>query len=222
MNVLAVESSTQACSVSLRLGQQSFTEFKMAPQQHANLMLPMVDSVLKAAGCDESAIDVLAFSEGPGAFTGVRIAAGVIQGLALGWNKPVQAVSSLEAMAWTGYQQIGKTEWIALLDARMREVYMQVCRIDSGVLVSEDALLLTDQAVLEKIKQSAILQGVGDIQTAYPSLAESFDFWLDQYPSAEAVAAIAQQRPNSCYDLAQQLPMPVYLRNNVADKPKAV
>lgn len=222
MNVLAVESSTKACSVSLRLGHESFTEFKMAPQQHANLLLTMVESVLEAAGCDETSIDVLAFSEGPGAFTGVRIAAGVVQGLALGWNKPVQAVSTLEALAWQGFQQTGQADWVALLDARMHEVYMQTCHIEAGILASEKALLLSEQIVHEKITESQVVNGIGDIQSVYPELAGVFDLWLDQYPSAEAIAVIAQQRPNNSYDLAQQLPMPVYLRNNVADKPKVV
>ncbi|PLA73527.1 tRNA (adenosine(37)-N6)-threonylcarbamoyltransferase complex dimerization subunit type 1 TsaB [Hydrogenovibrio sp. SC-1] len=222
MNVLAVESSTKACSVSLRLGHECFTEFEMAPQQHANLMLTMVESVLANAGCDESSIDALAFSEGPGAFTGIRIAAGVVQGLALGWSKPVQAVSTLEAMAWQGFQQTGQSDWVALLDARMHEVYLQTCHIEAGILDSEQALLLSKQMAHEKITQAQVKNGIGDIQPVYPELAGGFGLWLDQYPSAEAIAMIAQQRPNNSYDLSQQLPMPVYLRNNVADKPKAV
>jgi len=221
MNVLAVQSSTQACSVSLRIGQRSFTEFKMAPQQHANLILPMVNAVLEQAQCDEKSIDVLAFSEGPGAFTGVRIAAGVVQGLAFGWQKPVQAVSSLEAMAWQAYQDHGEIEWAALLDARMHEVYLQVCRIQSEKLVSEPPQLLSEAATLEQLEASRIKQGVGDIQTVYPQLTARFNLWVDLYPSAEAVAIIAQQRSKASYDLSEKLPMPVYLRNNVADKPKA-
>lgn len=221
MNVLAVESSTQACSVSLRLGNQSFTEFKMAPQQHANFMLPMVDQVLAKANCQVEEIDCLAFSEGPGAFTGVRIAAGVIQGLALGWNKPVQAVSTLEALAWQAYQQQGYLQWISLLDARMQEVYCQVCRIQSGQLISEKAQLLSVELTLKQIETQQIKQGVGDMALAYPQISEKFDHWLDQYPSAEAIAIIAQQRVDGCYSINEQLPMPVYLRNNVADKPKS-
>lgn len=222
MNVLAVESSTQACSVSLRVGQHSFTEFKMAPQQHANLMLSMVESVLEKAQLDEHSIDALAFSEGPGAFTGVRIAAGVVQGLALGWQKPVQAVSTLEAMAWQAYQIHKRTDWIALLDARMHEVYLQVCRIEKDHLDSEAPQLMSEAAVYELLNQFPQIKcGVGDIQAGYPQLSAQFDIWLDQYPSAEAVAIIAQQRPGAFFDLSQQLPMPIYLRNNIADKPKS-
>ncbi|MDG4812829.1 tRNA (adenosine(37)-N6)-threonylcarbamoyltransferase complex dimerization subunit type 1 TsaB [Hydrogenovibrio sp. 3SP14C1] len=222
MNVLAVESSTKACSVCLKAGDTVYVEFEMAPQRHANLMLPMVEKVLNQSGLTSDKIDVLAFSEGPGAFTGIRIAAGVIQGLSLGWGKPVLPVSTLEALAWQAYKETGQTEWIACLDARMKEIYVQSCHIEAGRLISTKAQLSSQQQLLEMLKTNTIKNGVGDIEPEYPEIVSMFENWHGAYPSAEAIADIAQQRFDQAKALDEEIPLPVYLRNNVADKPAAM
>lgn len=222
MNVLAVESSTKACSVCLKAGDTVYVEFEMAPQRHANLMLPMVEKVLNQSGLTSDKIDVLAFSEGPGAFTGIRIAAGVIQGLALGWEKSVLPVSTLEALAWQAYKETGQTEWIACLDARMKEIYVQSCHIDAGRLISTKAQLSSQQQLLEMLKTNPIKNGVGDIESEYPEVVRVFENWHSAYPSAAAIADIAQQRFDQAKALDEEIPLPVYLRNNVADKPAAM
>lgn len=219
MNILAVESSTKACSVCLKAGESAYVEFEMAPQRHANLMLPMVEKVLGQSGIAPEAIDMLAFSEGPGAFTGIRIAAGVVQGLALGWKKPVLPVSTLEALAWQAYKQNQETEWFACLDARMKEIYVQSCHIVKNRLTSGTAQLVSQQKLLEILKNSPIKNGVGDIEFEYPDAVKIFDHWQNAYPSAEAIADIAQQRVDQAKTLEEEIPLPVYLRNDVADKP---
>ncbi|RUM91805.1 MAG: tRNA (adenosine(37)-N6)-threonylcarbamoyltransferase complex dimerization subunit type 1 TsaB [Thiomicrospira sp.] len=222
MNVLAVESSTKACSVCLKLGDKVYVEFEMAPQRHANLMLPMVEKVLNQSGVTPDQIHALAFSEGPGAFTGIRIAAGVTQGLALGWEKPVLSVSTLEALAWQAYKETQQTDWVACLDARMKEIYVQSCHIEAGQLMSTQAQLLSQEQLLETLKNSAIKNGVGDIDTEYPDVVSVFETWQSAYPSAEAIADIAQQRLDQAKMLEEEIPLPVYLRNDVADKPAAM
>jgi len=219
MKILAIETATKACSAALWLEGELIEQFELAPQRHANLILSQIDQCFSQAKLKKGDIDALAFGEGPGAFTGVRIAAGVIQGLALGWDKPVIAVSSLEALIWQAYLETGQTHWHAFLDARMKEVYWQSGHIQDEKLISQPCQLLKLEA-LPKVEAA----GIGDIATEYPEVVASYQnqtSWLTAYPKASAIAAIASQRPETMHLLEQKIPLPVYLRNNVADKPKA-
>ena len=100
MNILAIDTATEACSVALQFKDTVITRFEICPQQHSQRLLPMVDEVLKEAKVSLGDLDLLAFGRGPGSFTGVRIATGMIQGLALGTGLKVAGVSTLEAMAF--------------------------------------------------------------------------------------------------------------------------
>ncbi|MDD4907251.1 MAG: tRNA (adenosine(37)-N6)-threonylcarbamoyltransferase complex dimerization subunit type 1 TsaB, partial [Methylobacter tundripaludum] len=84
MKLLAVETSTEACSAALFIDGDIKERFELAPKEHTKLILPMIDSLMADAGLKPQQLDALAFSRGPGSFTGVRIATGVIQGIALG------------------------------------------------------------------------------------------------------------------------------------------
>ena len=218
MNVLAIETSTANCAVSLMGDDMAYSLQQSAPQQHAQLILPMVEQVLAQAGIKPEAIDALAFGEGPGAFTGLRIAAGVIQGLALGWNKPVIAVSSLQALAYQAFtQQADKSvgsAWLACLDARMGEVYTQYCEFsaEGRLLNHSTAELMKADMILSK----PMLNGVGDIKPAYPHLSDQFNCWVDAVPNAQAIAELARQRPEHAFSLSQQMPQPIYLRPSVS------
>lgn len=222
MNILAVEASTKACSASLKIGKEVIADFQIAPQRHANFLLTQIDDLLSQAGLSGEQLDYLAFGEGPGAFTGVRIAAGVIQGLAYGWQKPVVAVSSLEALAWQFYQQERKTPVVACLDARMKEIYVQYCWFEDGILYSDSPQLLTEHALLTFLEEKKVELGVGDIGDEYPDVMKHFSRWLSSFPSAQAIAEISAQRTDQAVWVEQQVPVPVYLRNNVADKKQPV
>lgn len=216
--ILAVESSTRACSVSLLYQGKNYTEFELAPQRHANLMLGMVESALKQAGIKGSSIDGIALCEGPGAFTGVRIAAGVVQGLAYGWDKPVMSVSSLEALTWQAFQQFGAIKSIACLDARMHEMYLQQSEVIEGKLVSKPAEMVSAEIAEKIISNSNIQFGIGDIQNEFPVISELFADWQSAYPNAEYIVQIANQRLSQFKTLQEKIPLPVYLRNNIAVK----
>jgi len=220
--VLAVETSTKACSVSLKYNGIFYTEFEIAPQQHANKMLKMVQAVLNKAKLKGQDITVLALCEGPGAFTGVRIAAGVIQGLAYGWNCPVVSVSSLEALAWEVLKDNPNHTVIACLDARMQEIYLQECSCNKGNLVSNPPLILAEQAALKITNSIENAIGTGDIEQEFPNVVASFVQWNPAFPSAEAVAEIASQRIGEAKLVLNELPLPLYLRNNVAEKSKKI
>jgi tRNA threonylcarbamoyladenosine biosynthesis protein TsaB len=124
--VLAIDTATEACSAAILVADEVYERFLIAPRRHSALILPMVEEVLAEAGVSLRQLDGLAFGRGPGSFTGVRIAAGVIQGLALASDLPVAPVSTLWALA-QGACRSGAAECIvAALDARMGEVYLGI------------------------------------------------------------------------------------------------
>ena len=140
MNILAIDTATEACSVALQFNDKTYSRFEVCPQQHSQRLLPMVDDVLKEAGATLNDLQLLAFGRGPGSFTGVRIATGMIQGLALGTGLSVVGVSTLEAMAAEVVLQKGSdannAQYIAVAsDARMDEVYFAVYRYSEQQLV---------------------------------------------------------------------------------------
>ena len=119
MNILTIDTATEACSVALQFDQTLFTRYEVCPQQHSQKILPMVDAVMKEAGASLTELDGLAFGRGPGSFTGVRIATGIIQGLALGSQLPVAGVSTLAAMAQQVINSGDVSDVAVAIDARL-------------------------------------------------------------------------------------------------------
>jgi tRNA threonylcarbamoyladenosine biosynthesis protein TsaB len=118
LNILALETSTEHCSVALLCGERLLSRETLAGQRHSELVLPMVDAVLREAGLALSALDGIAFGAGPGSFTGLRIACGVAQGLAFGAGLTLAPVGTLLALA----RAAGARRVLACLDARMGEI----------------------------------------------------------------------------------------------------
>ena len=144
MNLIAIETATENCSVAL-LHQGHITErSQIAPQKHAELVLGYLDELLTAQQLKKSQIEGIVFGHGPGAFTGVRIAMSVVQGLALAWDVPVLGISTLHNMAQQLWQENPTKNQNILIanDARMGEVYWATFAIKNGELqrLTEDAL----------------------------------------------------------------------------------
>ena len=123
MKILALETATEACSAALYLDGEILERYRVEPRRHSELILEMMDSLLGGAGLRLGDLDAVAFGRGPGSFTGVRIATGVVQGVAFAADLPVVPVSTLAALAQGAYRRDREKRVLAAYDARMNEVY---------------------------------------------------------------------------------------------------
>ncbi|PRY71725.1 tRNA (adenosine(37)-N6)-threonylcarbamoyltransferase complex dimerization subunit type 1 TsaB [Halomonas ventosae] len=146
--LLALDASSSACSAALLrrregLDDELISRFALTPREHTRRLLPMVDEVLAEAGLPASALDAVAYGRGPGSFTGLRIAAGVAQGLAFGLDRPLVGVSTLEALALGAHRRHHYRWLITALDARMGEIYVAAwqCRDGEPVALTEEAVM---------------------------------------------------------------------------------
>lgn len=137
MKLLAIDTSTEACSVALWLDGEIAERYEIAPRRHTELVLPWAEQLLATAGVARSALDALAVARGPGAFTGVRLAVALVQGMALALDRPVVPVSTLAALALPARAALPADATIlAAIDARMGEVYLGRYAADADGLVT--------------------------------------------------------------------------------------
>lgn len=215
MNLLAFELSTDLCSVALLVDGES-RQLAEKGNRPSRRILAMADELLVEAGLRVTAMDAIAFGRGPGAFTGLRIAAGVAQGLAFGAELPVVPVSSLAALAQRATEDHGAVQTVAVLDARMNEIYAGSFRAGSNGLVQAvgDEQLLPPESL--EIP-GADWTGAGPGWSAYPALAGKLTSVLPEVvPDAAAVARLGAVifAAEGGVDAADA--MPVYLRDTVA------
>ncbi len=130
--LLALDTATEACSVALLHDGKVTSHYEVIPRLHAQKLLPMIKQLLEDAGTTLAAVDAIAFGRGPGAFTGVRIAIGVVQGLAFALERPVLPVSNLAVLAQRALREQGALQVAAAIDARMDEVYWGCYRETAG------------------------------------------------------------------------------------------
>lgn len=148
--LLALDTATEACSVALLHDGKVTSHYEVIPRLHAQKLLPMIKELLAQAGVELSAVEAIAFGRGPGAFTGVRIAIGVVQGLAFALERPVLPISNLAALAQRAYREHGATQVASAIDARMDEVYWGCYREQAGEmrLQGVEAVLPPEAAAL--------------------------------------------------------------------------
>lgn len=239
--LLALDTCTEACSVALLHNNAVLARDEIASRAHTQRILPLVDEVLSEAGLRLNQVDALVFGRGPGSFTGVRIATGIVQGLALGADLPIVPVSNLTAMAQAALAQTGAQQVLAAIDARMQEVYFsqlifKPCQnfVQNSSLVSTLGMVGEWQARLEEqvVSPSLVLemlqaekgfnpndwQRVGTGWEAYAELASLPRNSEILLPSAQfmlplALADVAAGRLQDPLTIE-----PIYLRNNVALK----
>jgi tRNA threonylcarbamoyladenosine biosynthesis protein TsaB len=221
IKILAIDTSTEACSAALLCDGQMHERYQLAPREHGRLILKMIDEVLSDAGLSLKQLDALAFGRGPGAFTGVRIATGVIQGLAFGADLPVVPVSSLAALAQGAARQHGATRVLAALDARMGEIYWGVYQSDAAGLMVEVEVERVCPAQMIETPAGMGWFGVGSGFAAYAEiLRERLGAALagcapDAYPQARDVAVLGAAAFARGEAVSAEQALPVYLRDNV-------
>ena len=135
MILLALDTSTDACSVALRIGDQIIIDHRVAAQQHGALVLPMIDALMAQAGLQASQLDALIYGRGPGSFTGVRIGVACAQGIALGADIGVVGVSTLQSIAQGVKREHDDKSVAVSVDARMDEVYFCQYHLDDDGLM---------------------------------------------------------------------------------------
>lgn len=174
MRLLALDTATEYCSVAFSNGTEHTSYGEEAPRQHANLILPLVQKILTAAKAKLAELDGIVIGAGPGSFTGVRIAAGIGQGLAFSQNLPVVGVSSLQALAQQAYRKQGATHVIAAIDARMGEVYFGAYELVQGLMqpLGADIVGAPERMVLPTGTAAKQWHCVGTGFASYPALIE--------------------------------------------------
>ena len=221
MNILAIETATEACSVALIHGQDIIARSEIAPRRHTELVLPMADALLAEAGIGRHALDAIAVGRGPGAFTGVRLGVSLAQGMALALDLPVITISSLAALALEAPED-EDAAILAVIDARMGEIYAACYRRDDngGLIALDDERVCTPESL--QLPDAPTWQVVGTGWAAYSTLLSArFTGVLRsadgaRYPQAAHVAELAMREFNAGRIHAPELALPVYLRDKVA------
>jgi len=220
--LLAIETSTEACSVALSIDGKVIENFGIMPRMHSQKILPMIDQLLVEANIRKSAIDAIAFGCGPGAFTGVRISTAVTQGLAFSLDVPVISVSSLAALAQLAIRKQSANHIVAAIDARMGEIYWGLfdCDKTTGLAISmTEEKVCVPEEVLPDAFQDKSWVGVGsgwnyaDNIPARPSIIDA-----NALPHAQDIATLALPHLLNKNTINPKLAIPTYLRNNVARK----
>lgn len=227
MKLLAFETATEACSVALWCDGEVRERFEVAPRRHAELALPWAEALLADAGVARSQLDAIAVGRGPGAFTGVRLAVAIAQGIALALDRPVLPVSTLAALAMQA--EADGDNILAAIDARMGEVYFGGYRRDGGnmSLLFDEQLSAPDAVVIPQRPVDApdrapTWYGVGSGFAAADGLLQKrLSPHLSScdpaaFPHAADVARLAVHAWARGEAIAPERVEPAYLRDRVA------
>ncbi|MEN1926024.1 tRNA (adenosine(37)-N6)-threonylcarbamoyltransferase complex dimerization subunit type 1 TsaB [Luteimonas qiangzhengi] len=220
MNLIAFETSTEACSVAVWRDGEVLERFEIAPRRHAELALPWAQALLAEAGMARSQLDAVAVGRGPGAFTGVRLGIALSQGIALALDLPMLPVSTLAALALRA-ERPGKV--LAAIDARMGEVYAGTFeRVGADLVALGPETVCAPDAVQLPAGGDHAWHGVG---TGFAAVEGALQAALEPrlasvnataLPRAGDIARLAAQAFARGEAVAPELVEPAYLRDNVA------
>lgn len=217
MKLLAIETATEACSVAVHVDGAVIERFEIAPRRHAELTLPWAGELLAQAGISRRQLDAVAISRGPGAFTGVRLAIAIAQGIALAIDRPLLAISTLQTLALRA--PAGQGRVLAAIDARMGEVYSGAFVQADGQWQAAGAESVLPPGQVAPVgewfgvgsgfaaEQGALVQACGDALIGVDAQA---------LPHAADLATLAVAAWHRGEAIAPELIEPAYLRNNVA------
>ncbi len=222
--ILALDTSTDACSVALSVDGVTSHIFELAAKSHTQRLLPMVDEILSAANCSLQDLDAIAYGCGPGSFTGLRICMGVVQGLAFGANLPVIPISTLQAMAqgFAAENPDNTFPIVVALDARMDEIYWGLFSADTIPQALSDEYVMKpvdvcEQVIVQDLNKQFIAIGPGwhyaDLHTIVPNQVVQ-----DVHPNAKDILALAVDAFLQSKSISILDAQPVYLRDSVSWK----
>jgi tRNA threonylcarbamoyladenosine biosynthesis protein TsaB len=223
LNILFIDSATEACSAALWCDGEIVSDFEMTPRGHAQRLLPMAEQLMAKAGIRYPELDLIGFGRGPGSFTGVRIATACAQGIALGLDVPMVGVSSLATLAQGQMSRLIELGVIgpihAAIDARMGEVYYAAfVSGDGGLVISAGPeQVIAPEVLLQQSDWSGGL-ATGSGFGRYPALTQRGDWAAivpEALPHAQDAILLAVAVPRTEWiDPADAAP--IYLRDNVA------
>jgi tRNA threonylcarbamoyladenosine biosynthesis protein TsaB len=223
LNVLALDTSTQACTVALQTKSGISEIFKVIPRRHNQELLPMIEEVLDAASIPLRRLDCIAFGCGPGSFTGLRITVGVVQGLAFGANLPVVPVSTLACLAQGRFRMTGEVRCLVAMQARQEEVYWGSYTLQKGLMTKTRDDCVTDASEVS-LPGSGDWFGVGDgwqhrsiLEQALGQNVLGVD--LEAFPHARDLISLAERDFEQGHYIDAEQAAPVYLRETVAKRP---
>ncbi len=228
MKLLAFETATEACSVALYLDGEVRERFEIAPRRHAELALPWAEALLADAGVTRSDLDAIAISRGPGAFTGVRLAIALAQGIAMALDRPIVPISTLKVVAaslvlpYATEPAGSKQRILAAIDARMGEVYAGAFMREGADLVAlsdemvgvPDAVTLPDDDGRWHGAGTGFAALDGALQARLQPRLASVDAQV--LPHASDLAQLASLAHARGEFVAPERVEPAYLRDNVA------
>jgi tRNA threonylcarbamoyladenosine biosynthesis protein TsaB len=221
MKLLAIETATEACSVAVWVDGEVRERFEVAPRRHAELTLPWAEQLLADSGVAKSQLDAIAVGRGPGAFTGVRLAIALAQGIALALDRPLLPVSTLAALAMRVESGTDGERIIAAIDARMGEVYLGAFAREGGGLVAlgEEVVVKPDAALVpDGDRWHGVGTGFAAADGALPARLHGRLASIDAMalPHAADVAGLGALMFARGAAIAPERVEPAYLRNNVA------
>lgn len=222
MKILAIDTSTEACSAALYIDGELIERYLVAPRKHIELLKPMVDEVMKAAEVDVSELTGLAFGAGPGSFAGLRVACAFVQGMGAGLEIPVVPVSTLKAMAQQVLETHADRTVLVMLDAKMKEVYWGVYRLEDKEVVTvlpEQVTKIDEIPNFTGIVGLANIIGAGDGWNVTPNWVEALKpefIEKNVYPRAGEIALLSIDDFENGMALDADQVSPIYLRNNIA------
>jgi len=224
VRLLALDTATELCSAALWVDGAITTREAWAPREHGGLILPMIEELLREQRLAGAELDAVAFGRGPGAFTGVRLAVAVAQGLGYAWEKPLIPISDLHALAAAALQPGPPTRALVCQDARMEEVYWACFERRGGESLmhrSDEAVSAPERVALPRDWEEGQLSlvGVGSGFETYAALRQRFATQLQTVmpelrPHARQIAELAAQAGLSAAVPAARA-QPVYLRDRV-------
>lgn len=217
MGLLALETSSHFCSVALKWEGKIFEKHAYLPANHTQILLDWISCLLEQASCALNQLDAIAYSYGPGSFTGIRLSAAVVQGISLPWSIPIIGISSLQAIAQSIFREQKLQKVMIIDDAKMQEAYIGQYNLEQGMMVSlrKDYLSNYQEIALPPGEGWSLLTNLLEKQEV-ADLCQSklFDRVICDYsPQARDVLFLAEKCIASNTDYSNCV-MPVYLRTN--------